>query len=1057
VKQESSPIDSDEEARRRAVGELGKTFLVEAGAGTGKTSVLVQRLLTVVRTGRAPIERVVAITFTEKAAAELRIRLRAAIETALDTALSDDERRSLYTARSQLDRAPIATIHAFCAMLLRERPVEAGVDPSFTVLDQFAAEFLQRETWQEWLAQEMDRRSQVLKQALRTDLTLVHLETLRDFLIEHRDCLHLLPAPVTWSLSELRVKVTEAYSRLDQLKTLCLNPTDRLLAQIGALEERVPVNAEEIVWERWLCQPLSLNTKSGNKTQWQSPEALTEVRTVLGDIVEAHTRARLAWCHNLTVALAEWLGGYLRAYEEKKNQESTLDFTDLLLATRNLLKHNFEIRRYFQHRFDFLLIDEFQDTDPLQSEIAFFLAEETPRAMDWTAVTLRPGKLFVVGDPRQSIYSFRRADLQIYTQVRAVIERQGEILALSTNFRSRAPVLGWLNETFARVFSGDNPEQPAYRPLTAARYEDTGREVVWLPIPQALLPEKPNRAELRQAEARTVATFLKEVVDHDKLAVWGNRTIQYRDIAILCRTHQAIETYEEVLKNAGVPTRVFGGHSYATRPEVIELRALLKTIEHPADSTALVATLRSSLFGFTDEELAHWIATGGKLDYLRPPACTPASMGFVEAFAVLRDLHTQRTHLSPSALLYDLYTRTHVIPLFALRPKGIQRIANLLKLMDTAQALVARGLPTLRALIRFLDQQDSAAIEGESPLAEEQADAVRLLTIHKAKGLEFPVVVLADATVRSSSRRGRVGVLDRHAGSVELALGPRALTYATQGWQKAEAQEQVREAAEEQRLWYVAAARVRDHLIIPALPPMEKRTAEEPQTFAEDDEEPQSNPFVLATTRKGNVFVYHSNVHQVAKSAPVILTPPVFTIPASNQALQAYQQWDVNRRKALAKGKATKIVCEVSQLAVAHGTSWRMTTPSAVTDYADMRVRAQAAATRLIAAPFSLHEHGCLFEGTIDSAFVENNAWVLVDAASENAVAKTNEEEVQLRLRRLCLVAVALEKITDTPVKQLVLFSAHEQQQPTFAFGGRERAWGIATLATALTTLEPHQ
>ncbi|MGH7965139.1 MAG: UvrD-helicase domain-containing protein, partial [Candidatus Binatia bacterium] len=221
----------DETARRRVADDLGTTFLVEAGAGTGKTTVLVQRLLALVRSGRGRLERVAAITFTEKAAAELRVRLRAEIDAALLNPLSDTQRHNLQAARLQLERAQLSTVHAFCAALLRERPVEARVDPGFTVLDQLAARILRSEVWQEWLAQEMDRGPDVLKQALRTGLTLTHLETLRDFVVEQRDCLHLLSPAAVWSLPEFRTLVVRSLARLSTLRASCMNDADRALAQ----------------------------------------------------------------------------------------------------------------------------------------------------------------------------------------------------------------------------------------------------------------------------------------------------------------------------------------------------------------------------------------------------------------------------------------------------------------------------------------------------------------------------------------------------------------------------------------------------------------------------------------------------------------------------------------------------------------------------------------------------------------------------------------------------------------------------------------------------------
>src|SRR5712692_86654 len=893
-----SSVLPDEAARRRVIAELDTTFLVEAGAGTGKTNVLLQRLLALVRTGRGWLERMGAITFTEKAAAELRVRLRTEIDIALAEPLTADERSNLRAARVQLERAAISTVHAFCAALLRERPVEARVDPHFTVLDRFDAGLLRAEVWQEWLAREMDRSPDILKQALRAGLTLAHLETLRDIVVEQRDCLSLLPAPVASALPELRTTLTSSIARLAVLKASCVTTTDRALERITALIDSSPAGEDDLPWERLLCRNLPSGTRLGAKANWRPAAVLDEVRELLNRIGEAHARARSAWFHNLTIALAHWLEEYVRAYEEKKREQSSLDFTDLLLRIRDLLKHNLDVRRYFQSRFDFLLVDEFQDTDPLQAEIVFFLAEREPRAVDWATAELRPGKLFLVGDPQQSIYRFRRADLEVYAQVRAAIERQGEVLSLSTNFRTRAPALNWINETFERVFASIGTDQPAYRPLTAARHEDTGREVILLPVSADLLSAHPNREELRQAEARTVAAFLKQAVTYGSLTVWGDRTVHYRDIGVLFRTYQAMDAYEEALRSAGVPYRVFGGRRYTSRQEVEELHTLLRAIESPSHTTALVATLRSCLFGFSDEELVRFVSEGGSLDYMRVPVPDSLSAAdrFTAAFVLLHDLHTRHTQISPAALLSEIYDRTHLLPLFALRPQGAQRVANLLRLIDIARGLAARGLYTLTAFNRFLDQQENMDIEEGSVIAEEHDDALRLLTIHKAKGLEFPVVILADAVYSQGGRPGRTGIIERIGGSLELQVGPRSLICTTQGWQKAEAREQERDAAEERRLWYVAAARVRHHLIIPVPPEGGSRSS----TFALHDFE--TGPEV---SQKGSqVFVHHSSAPTVDQTAPRLPGTPMFTrIEPDPITLRAYQEWEAEQRAMRATGQ----------------------------------------------------------------------------------------------------------------------------------------------------------
>lgn len=1095
---------TDDEARRRVAGALDTTFLVEAGAGTGKTSVLLQRLLALVRAGRSALERVAAITFTEKAAAELRVRLRLEIDTALLTASLETERHNLREARGQLERAQIATVHAFCAALLRERPVEARVDPAFSVLDQFGADLLQREAWDEWLAQEMDRGPAILKYALRTGLTLAHLETLRDFVVAQRDCLTLLPAPAESLLPEFRATLRQSLAQLFALKASCVSHSDRTLLQINALAEVLPTaDDDDSGWDRLLLSDLPLSKKAGVKANWQPAPALEEARALFGRIGDAQTRARAVRSHNLLTGLARWLEGYLRAYDAKKRERSCLDFTNLLLVTRDLLRRDRETRRFLQRRFHFLLVDEFQDTDPLQAEIIFFLAEREPRADDWTTVVLQPGKLFLVGDPQQSIYRFRRADLDVYAQARAAIARQGEVLFLSTNFRTRAPALDWINQTFTRAFASKEMDQPPYRPLAAARSEETGREVIVLPV--SGVSAASNREEVRQAEARTVAAFIAQAVADPSVMGWEARALRYHDIAVLFRTYQAMEAYEEALPHAGVPYRVLGGRRYASRPEIEELRVLLRAIASPSDATAVVATLRSSLFGFTDEELALFVSAGGRFDYtaLPLPAALPAGDLFSAAFALLRELHTRRVQVSPAALLYEIYAGTHLMPLFALRPQGVQRVANLLKLMDTARALSAQGLQTLTALNRFLAYQEDAAEEAESPVTEEHEDALRLLTIHKAKGLEFPVVIVADASA-PRSRSQRTGIIERVGGSLELHVGARDAAWATQGWREAEAREQVRDIAEERRLWYVAATRARDHLVIPVLPQAEGSAGAEPWKLTDGllPSSPVSSDgselWLDPSRRESKVFVYHPSSPPAYQVLPVAPTVPVFTSIAPHPvALRAYQEWEAEQRVVLTRGSQGGVVRAVTALAeaaVPHELSTALgQAVSSVTRQASLRLgravhealrgmddraavrvlnrlwtaaeqeealqlvqnvlaspllaRARAATERFTEASFVFQHQSRLLEGVIDLAFIENGGWVIVDFKTDAVTPGETAARAAVYRPQLCLYALALEHITGRAVNALVVLFARSQQTVTFTWGDSERAVAEAALA----------
>jgi ATP-dependent exoDNAse (exonuclease V) beta subunit len=1102
----------DENARHRAATDVGTSFLVEAGAGTGKTSVLVQRLLTIVRTGRGQLEQLAAITFTEKAAAELRERLHVELEAVLASRLSEDERRNVREARRQFDRAQISTVHAFCANLLRERPVEARVDPDFSVLDAFNANVVRHEVWREWLAREMDRSPDVLKQALRADISLAHLEALRDFLLEHRDGLAFVPTPVEARVEAFSRTFIRAVERLVECSPSCVNPADRAFMQISTLSALLSGVQDSAAWERLLLGEMPCSVKAGTKTNWRPTHALEEARRLFSELDDARTQARAAWTHNLTINLVTWLTGYLTAYEERKRERSCLDFVDLLLLTRDLLKRDLLVRRYFQRRFRFLLVDEFQDTDPLQAEIIFFLAEREPRAADWTAVTLQPGKLFLVGDPQQSIYRFRRADLMVYGQVRDAILRQGEVLALATNFRTRAPALTWINETFRREFAAVSTDQSAYRPLLEARVEHSGREVIVVPAPPP--SDKPSRDERRQTEARAMAAFLARAIGEIGVDVWGGRTIEYRDVAVLCRTHQTLEAYEDALREAGIPHRVAGGRRYANRPEIEEMRALLRAIERPSDTAALVAALRSSLFGCSDEELALFVSEGGRFNYTQPqPALENDTLAqrFAAMFAVLHALHERRTHLSPAALLTELYTRTHLLPLFALHPQGSQRVVNVLKLIETARALAGQGMTTISALNRFLEFQESEGGEGDGAFLEEQASAVRLFTIHQAKGLEFPVVILADAAY-SQRHTSRPGILERVGGKLEIRIGPRDLTCRTLGWQNAEEQEQARETAEERRLWYVAATRVRDHLVIPVVLPPEGATrkvehwavTEELAGYLAAAEQEESGP---SEANSGAARVW---IHRLPPQvfAPTTSSRATFSFASQveydDAAARDYRAWEKARRAMLAAGGQTNFISTVTALTATMGrkdalveapappyTNDRQTSlrlgraVHAALQHASahgglssarahlskgIRPREQAEVARLVAnalaspvmerawqaeerfaeVPFSLHLHARLIEGVVDFAFLEDGAWVVVDFKTDRVAGEAVSARATAYHAQLYLYALALERVTRYPVKELILLFLHPQQAVTLSWSDDERR-----LAETLVTMTP--
>jgi ATP-dependent helicase/nuclease subunit A len=796
-------VIADEAERRRAVEDLDTTFLVEAAAGSGKTTLLLGRIVSLVRSGRACLSEIAAVTFTERAAADLRVRLRAELG-----------RAGLPNALRELETARIGTIHAFAAGLLRERPVEAGVDPGFTVLDPRGARLLLDRTWEAWLPSALadPAAAEPVRQAIERGVGLDRLRELAVALVDHRDGLTGLPRPAEFAESPtaLNRDVRATIPRLaDLARAAVKDPGDRAaraleelaawIHQTGALPEADQARAL-LGGPRLPDRPAGL----GNRAKWRDRAALDECRAGLAALHLRVEAARAVARHNLVAGLARWAAGFVSAYDAAKARAGSLDFLDLLLRARDLVRDRPDVRRDFRREIRYLLVDEFQDTDPLQLETVLWLAADGP-----------PGGLFVVGDPKQSIYRFRRADIETYEAAKATIAARGAVLAIRANFRSTRAILDAVNGVFEGLMAPppDGAYQPAYTALEPSpRTEPGAPPVVLAPPPGTAAPA--SAVEAWAQEARLIAAYLVREVEH-------RHRFRYGDVALLFRAMTGVAAYEDALRAAGVPFRTVGGRHYYDRSEVGWAIAALAAIEDPHDAVALVGALRSPFFGVTDEALRHLHAAGGEFSYRRPlPG--DADPALAEAWALLGDLHRERNQLAPAAVVERLLAGTEVLGAYALEPQGEARVANLLKVLDTARALEATGALTFRGLVRWLRDRGAARYEEEESAVEAE-DAVRLMTIHKAKGLEFPVVVVPDLG-REAPWRPPVVLPDRASGTLAVSLGrlgDTALT--TLDWADAEAREIQRVDAEALRLLYVALTRAERGLVLPVPPRPEGR------------------------------------------------------------------------------------------------------------------------------------------------------------------------------------------------------------------------------------------
>ncbi|MEW5807666.1 MAG: UvrD-helicase domain-containing protein [Acidobacteriota bacterium] len=817
---------ADSEARERATKDMDHSYHIEAGAGTGKTTILLERVQNILLQEKARLSEIVVITFTEKAAAELKIRLRNDLERLYR---DPDEKKSrlVQHALEDYEKSNISTIHSFAASMLRERPVEAGVDPGFEVADEITSSLLFDEIWDEWLEAEMkkapgrgcgketEKFPVALWRALSFDVTLKQVKEIAEWIIINRDIYSGRPEKARASAEDL-LKGWRPY--LDEMKVLadrsCTNRNDRGYGQIIDLCRNLEQlsGTDDDGAKRGICS-IKIDKRSGSAGNWNPPEALGKVKQIFSGMVKQLKTFRQEVAQDVCAELADWMDGFIRYYDEGKKKRGYLDFEDLLIRARDMLKHDPAVRRYFQEKFRYILVDEFQDTDPLQAEIIFFLCEEGLSAMKWEDVKVKRGKLFLVGDPKQSIYRFRRADIEIYSLAKRLLLDDGREEKIVVNFRAVPSIIHWVNATFEDLIQKDESHdyQAEYIPIQPHRTQDGIESRVIL-----LYPSQEDGKEMvgmgiegvRAIESRYIASLIKHAVEE---AEWK---VRFSDFAILFRKTTGIDTYEQALRAFDVPYRVVGGKHFFMKQEIMGLLAVMKAIDNPADETSIVSSLRSEFFGHSDEEIFLFRESGGEFNYtMQAKLGSDEKSGIHESLELLRDLHEMKNSREISRSLMTLFQKTKALELFYLKPQGEQRVANLLKVVSMARRHENIDLSSFKNFAAWLENMLVEEREAEeSPVAEDDDDAVRLMTVHKAKGLEFPVVILA--SLESGTRKNDRFIVDRRKRRFEFKLG----SLEPESFLAFRAEEELREEAEERRIFYVAATRARDKLILPIFP-----------------------------------------------------------------------------------------------------------------------------------------------------------------------------------------------------------------------------------------------
>jgi ATP-dependent exoDNAse (exonuclease V) beta subunit len=807
----------DQAARERIATSLDQNLCVEAAAGTGKTSVLVNRVVNLVASGKVKVDELVVITFTEKAAAELATRVRDKLEDRAKQA-GGQERERLLAATRDLYRAHIETIHSFATALLRERPVEAKLDPLFEVLEGLAGgldfDSAYERFQDELLAQELPE----LVQALRRGIGLSELRQACEHLNEHRYLLRLEPPAAV--ADDVAATITELREIADELREMLIRnqpagddkaiPSIEEIGDWVAQLESVDLPTQERMLIHGGPKPRASTGTAGN---WGSDKArLKELREDYAELV-AGTGLRLRT--NALLGLLPHIESFVESYEQQRRRAGTADFDDLLFWARDLLRDNQPARNYFRRRFRAVLIDEFQDTDPVQAELALLLTSDDEPGDDWRELTPGPGRLTVVGDPKQSIYRFRRADIAVYERVKGG-PLVGGSERISTNFRSNGAMLKALNAVFDKVLQAEPGLQPGNVALERAPDGPVAKRPPVLLVDGAV---EGSADDLREAEASALTGLLHKLhaerweIRDRRDGHW--RPCRWGDMAILMPARTGLEINEGALAGAGIPYRHEGSRDFFQRDEVRDLIWVLAAIDDPTDRIALVGALRSSAFAISDEQLVIHAAQNGALSYFSKPG---ASETMNEALAELRELHNLRAKFSLAEVIRRVVERTRLVEFALTRPDGDQGAANLLAIVDDARMFAAAGGGGLRPFIRHLrSSMENEAIEIEATVAEETDDVVRIMTTHGAKGLEYPIVALANLGTRPQITsepvpREEESFLHFRVGT-ESGYGH----FPTPGYEQVWEGEKAHFVAEKLRLLYVAATRAREHLLVPCV------------------------------------------------------------------------------------------------------------------------------------------------------------------------------------------------------------------------------------------------